>query len=135
MRNVLTSISNKMNTLSVNAADKKKVLIGGGAAAVAFGSATAFVFAGGFQDIAKTISKLFQDFYNAAKGIISVIAIVLVAICLILRMISKDQRKVDSATEWLKRIIITWVVFMFLGNIQKLVQDIASNGNATDVTF
>lgn len=136
MKNAFASISNKLNTLSVNAADKKKALIGVGAGAAVLGSATALIFAEGenaFEEIAKVIAEVFQNFYNAAVGIISVIAIVLIAICLILRMISKDQRKVDSATEWMKRIIITWVVFLFLGNIQKLITGIGEKGDA--VTF
>lgn len=134
MRNAFASIRNKLNTLSVNATDKKKALIGVGAGAVVFGSATSLIFAdNAFQEVAKVISEVFKSFYDAAKGIISVIAIVLVAICLILRMISKDQRKVDAATEWMKRIIITWVIFMFLGNIQKLIEGIGKKG--TGVSF
>lgn len=115
---------------------KKKLLMTAGTLALTAANATSLIFAAGdnpFDDIAKTISSLFKQFYEASSGIITVIAIVLIFICLVLRMISKDQRKVDAATEWLKRIIITWFIFMFLGNIQKIFTTISST--ATSITW
>lgn len=116
---------------------KKKLFLTAGSLAVAAANATSFIFAAEgsnpFSDIAKTISDLFHQFYDASAGIITVVAIVLVFVCLVLRMISKDQRKVDAATEWLKRIIVTWFIFMFLGNIQKIFATISST--ATSITW
>lgn len=133
MGNVLNKLNNKFNTLSVNAFDKKKA-ISGIAGMTVLGATTVPLFAAGensggggsgaFNDIAKAIASVFKDFYNAAKGIVSIIAIGLIIVCLLLRLISKDQRKVDEATAWMKRIIITWLCFMFLGTFQQLIESI-----------
>lgn len=133
MGNVLNKLNNKFNTLSVNAFDKKKA-ISGIAGMTVLGATTVPLFAAGensggggggaFDKIAKAIAEVFKDFYNSAKGIISIIAIGLIVVCLILRLVSKDQRKVDEATAWMKRIIITWLCFLFLGVFQELIEDI-----------
>ena len=107
-------------------------------AATALGS-TSLIFAtpaaNPFESITKALVELFQNFYNAASGIVTVIAIVLVFVCLLMRMCSKDQRKVDAATEWLQRIIITWVIFIFLGNIQAIFDSIKGGSNVSSVSF
>lgn len=146
MGNVLSSLSNKFNTLSVNASDKKKSAISGLAGLSVLGAATVPIFAddpapagdggdggggsGGFQALADAVKSVFKEFYDSAKGIISVIAIGLIVVCLILRLISKDQRKVDEATAWMKRIIVTWLIFLFLGVFQDLIEGIGADHGA-----
>lgn len=141
MGNVLNKLNNKFNTLSVNAFDKKKSAISGIAGMTVLGAATVPLFAAGenggggaFKAITDTIQKVFKEFYDAAKGVVSIIAIGLIVVCLILRLISKDQRKVDEATAWLKRIIITWLCFLFLGVFQQLIEDIGSNGGEVNMS-
>lgn len=44
------------------------------------------------------------------------------AIALVVRMISRNQRAVDEATSWLKRIVITWLILSTLGFIIAYLQ-------------
>ena len=48
---------------------------------------------------------------------------------LLVRMISRNQRAVDEATSWLKRIVITWIVLNSLGFIVAYLQPLISGGN------
>lgn len=137
MKNALSAINNKLNTISVNASSKKKVCIGAVTGMTVLGTATVPIFAndGGFKEIAGVIADVFQKFYDAAKGVISIIAIILIFICLLMRMISKDERKVASATDWMKRIIITWIIILFLGNIQSLINYIGKNSTNVNLNY
>ncbi len=109
-------------------AKTQKAYITAGTLALTAISSTSMIFASNpFQSIAEAIAGLFKQFYDAAMGLVTVIAIILIFICLLLRMFSKDPRKVESATDWMKRIIITWVVILFLGNIQEIFNGISGS--------
>ena len=51
-----------------------------------------------------------QDVYGQLVAISTIVAVTVAAIALIVRMVSRNQRAVDEATSWLKRIVITWIV-------------------------
>ena len=57
------------------------------------------------------------------------VAVTVAAIALLVRMISRNQRAVDEATSWLKRIVITWIVLNSLGFIVAYLQPLISGGN------
>ncbi len=65
-------------------------------------------------------------------GISTIVAVTAAAVALLVRMISRNQRAVDEATSWLKRIIVTWVILNTLGfavaYLQPLVQGGMYNG-------
>jgi len=65
-------------------------------------------------------------------GISSIVAVTAAAVALLIRMISRNQRAVDEATSWLKRIIVTWLVLNTLGfavaYLQPLIQGGMYNG-------
>ena len=42
---------------------------------------------------------------------------------------SRNQRSVDEATSWLKRIVITWIILNSLGFIVAYLQPLISGGN------
>jgi len=42
------------------------------------------------------------------------------AVALLVRMISRNQRAVDEATSWRKRIIVTWVILNTLAILDAL---------------
>lgn len=46
-------------------------------------------------------------------------------------MVSRNQRSVDEATSWLKRIVITWIVLNSLGFIVTYLQPLIAGGNYT----
>ena len=50
---------------------------------------------------------------------------------LIVRMVSRNQRAVDEATSWLKRIVITWIVLNSLGFIVAYLQPMIAGGQYT----
>ena len=48
-----------------------------------------------------------QDIYGQVVAISTIVAVTVAAIALIVRMVSRNQRAVDEATSWLKRIVVT----------------------------
>ena len=49
----------------------------------------------------------------------------------VIRMVSRNQKAVDEATAWLKRIVITWVILNSLGLIVAYLQPLITGGNYT----
>ena len=66
------------------------------------------------NNIAKTFKNTFSEIYSAVMVVASVIAVSLIAVCLLLRMLSKNPRTAEEATSWIKRIAITWLCLMLL---------------------
>ena len=60
-------------------------------------------------------SNIMKDVYGQIVGISTIVAVTVAAIALVVRMVSRNQRAVDEATSWLKRIVITWLVLNSLG--------------------
>ena len=60
-------------------------------------------------------SEVMKDIYGKLLGISTIIAVVAATVALLVRMISRNQRAVDEATTWLKRIVITWIILNTLG--------------------
>lgn len=76
-------------------------------------------------------SKIMKDVYGNLVGISTIIAVTAAAVALLVRMISRNQRAVDEATTWLKRIIVTWVILNTLGFIVAYLQPLIAGGNYT----
>lgn len=76
-------------------------------------------------------STIMQDVYGHLVAISTIVAVTVAAIALLVRMISRNQRAVDEATSWLKRIVITWIVLNSLGFIVAYLQPLISGGNYT----
>lgn len=74
-------------------------------------------------DIWDRFSTIMKDVYG------ELVAITVAAIALLVRMISRNQRSVDEATSWLKRIVITWIILNSLGFIVAYLQPLISGGN------
>ena len=73
-------------------------------------------------------STIMKDIYGQLVGISTIVA---AAIALLVRMISRNQRAVDEATSWLKRIVVTWIVLNSLGFIVAYLQPLIAGGNYT----
>ena len=65
--------------------------------------------------------------FNPLRGV----AVTVSAGALVVRMVSRNQRAVDEATSWLKRIVITWIVLNSLGFIVTYLQPLVSSGSYT----
>lgn len=61
-------------------------------------------------DIFSRIGAMAQDVYTQIVSISTVVAVVCASIALVIRLVSKNQRAVEEATSWLKRIVICWVL-------------------------
>ena len=70
-----------------------------------------------------------KDVYGELVAISTIVAVTVAAIALLVRMISRNQRSVDEATSWLKRIVITWIILNSLGFIVAYLQPLISGGN------
>ena len=86
------------------------------------------VFADTIWDRFSTIMK---DVYGQLVGISTIVAVTASAIALLVRMISHNQRAVDEATAWLKRIIFTWIILNTLGFIVAYLQPLIVGGKYT----
>ena len=72
-----------------------------------------------------------QDIYGQLVAISTSVAVTVAAIALLVRMISRNQRAVDEATSWLKRIVVTWIVLNTLGFIVAYLQPLIAGGQYT----
>lgn len=72
-----------------------------------------------------------ENVYGQLVGISTIVAVTAAAIALIVRMVSRNQRAVDEATSWLKRIVVTWIVLNSLGFIVAYLQPLIAGGNYT----
>ena len=73
------------------------------------------------ETIFDRFSTIMQDIYGQLVA----------AIALLVRMISRNQRAVDEATSWLKRIVVTWIVLNTLGFIVAYLQPLIAGGQYT----
>ena len=87
---------------------------------------TQAVFAADMWD---RFSAIMKDIYGELVAISTIVAVTVAAIALLVRMISRNQRAVDEATSWLKRIVITWIILNSLGFIVAYLQPLISGGN------
>lgn len=97
-------------------------------AAFAVGASILPVFAAGVT-IWDKLSSMLTDIYGKILGISTIVAVVVAAVALVIRMVSRNQRAVDEATQWLKRIVITWIILNSLGFIVTYIKPLVDGGN------
>lgn len=73
-------------------------------------------------------STIMRDVYGQIVGISTIVAVTVAAIALVVRMVSRNQRAVDEATAWVKRIVITWLILNMLGFIVAYLQPLIAGG-------
>ena len=76
-------------------------------------------------------SAVMRDIYSQLLGVSTIIGVTAAAVALIIRMVSRNQRAVDEATGWLKRIVITWIILNTLGFIIAYIQPWIQGGQWT----
>ena len=76
-------------------------------------------------------SAIMRDFYGRIITISTIVAVTAAAVALIVRMVSRNQRAVEEATSWIKRIIVTWIILNSLGFIVAYIQPLLAGGNFT----
>ena len=131
---MFNKLSAKANTAVVEKENSASNIVRGyyaGLAAVgAVAAASSPLFA--LQNIFSKVSSSLKNVYTQIMGISSVIAITFIAICLILRMVSKNQRTVEEATSWAKRITITWLVLNLLSFFLAYGRELTQGGTVTN---
>ena len=90
-----------------------------------------FATGAGTSTIWNRFSTILQDIYGQVVAISTIVAVTVGAIALLVRMISRNQRAVDEATNWLKRIIVTWIILNSMGFIVAYLQPLIQGGNYT----
>ena len=90
-----------------------------------------FATGNGTSTIWNRFSTILQDIYGQVVAISTIVAVTVGAIALLIRMISRNQRAVDEATNWLKRIIVTWIILNSMGFIVAYLQPLIQGGNYT----
>lgn len=76
-------------------------------------------------------STIMRDIYGQLVGISTIVAVTVAAIALLVRMVSRNQRAVDEATSWLKRVAVTWIILNTLGFIVAYLQPLIAGGQYT----
>lgn len=87
------------------------------------------VFAAESETIWDRFSAIMRDFYGQIVAISTIVAGTMAAVALIVRLVSRNQKAVDEATAWLKRIVITWIILNSLGFIVAYIQPLIIGGN------
>ena len=90
-----------------------------------------FAAAPGTSTIWNRFSTILKDIYGQVVAISTIVAVTVAAIALLIRMISRNQRAVDEASNWLKRIIVTWIILNSLGFVVAYLQPLIQGGNYT----
>ena len=85
----------------------------------------------GTSTIWARFSTILKDVYGQIVAISTIVAVTIAAIALLVRMISRNQRAVDEATNWLKRIVVTWIILNSLGFVVAYLQPLIQGGNYT----
>lgn len=85
----------------------------------------------GSMDIWDKLKSMMLDVYDQILSISTITAIVVAAIALIIRMVSRNQRAVDEATQWIKRVVITWIILNSLGFIVTYISPLVDGGKYT----
>ncbi len=87
------------------------------------------VFAAEPETIWDRFSSIMRDVYGHIVTISTIVAVTMAAVALIVRLVSRNQKAVDEATAWLKRIVITWIILNSLGFIVAYIQPLIAGGN------
>ena len=74
------------------------------------------------------IRSIITDIYGQIVAISTIVAVTVASIALVVRMISRNQRAVDEATSWLKRIVVAWIILNSLGFVVAYLQPLVAGG-------
>ena len=83
------------------------------------------------DDIWTRFTTIMKDVYGKLIGISTIVAVTAATVALLVRMISRNQRAVDEASSWIKRILVTWIVLNTLGFIVSYLNPLIAGGQYT----
>lgn len=79
-------------------------------------------------------AEIFKQLYIGLLAIVSVLAVVIIAWCFLVKMFSKNPRSVEEANQWMKRVAISWLCFMLINILIKVGLDIVDSTGANTAT-
>ena len=80
------------------------------------------------SDIFSKAKEMMLDIYKKILGISTAAAVVSAAVSLFFMFFGKSSRQVDEGREWLKRIVIVWIILNSLGLIVTYLTPLISGG-------
>ena len=101
----------------------------GGCSGAAFADSTKTANA-----IGSSFKTIFESVFTAIIAISTAAMVVVVAICLLVRMLSHNPRSAETATEWMKRAIIAWLVINALNLLVQFGRQILKDSGANNTT-
>ena len=81
----------------------------------------------------ESISQVTKDIYLEIAGISTAVLVLVVAIALIMRMVSKNPRSIEIWTGWAKTAFISWAILNSLGLLLAYAQEIFPQNNASGI--
>lgn len=138
MKNLWTKLTTRAVKSDVEDAPKKSVksfYAAFVAALVVLASvATPIAATEAIKGIGTSLKKVFEEIYKQALVVVTLIACAIIAVCLILRMLSKNPRTAEEATSWAKRVFFTWIVFLLISVLIKFGTSLAKDAGASTKT-
>lgn len=86
------------------------------------------------QTLMGKAAEIFKELYAGLLVIVSVLAVVIIAWCFLVKMFSKNPRSVEEANQWMKRVAISWLCFMLINILIKVGLDIVDSTGANTAT-
>ena len=89
---------------------------------------------GAITSIADAFKGMFSSIYGGIITVASVAAAAIIAICLLIRMFCKNPRTAESATELMKRVIISYAILLMMSLIFVIIRAVATSSGANTST-
>lgn len=81
-------------------------------------------------DMFDKVKEVMGSLYTAILAISTGAALLITLIALLFRMFATNPRTIETATMWIKRVIVTWIFINVLGFIFTFLKDLTSDGAA-----
>lgn len=134
----MVNLKNKLISLNTASLEKSETVDSsvkgyyatlGGIGTVAL--STSFVCADALGDMFNKFGDTFNDIYKNILGISTIAAVVVVAVALIIKMFTKDERAAAQCNSWIKRTCMTWLILNALKLVVDYGKDLTSGQNYT----
>ena len=86
---------------------------------------------GAVDGIASSFGDVATAIYNGVLAVASIVCAMVIAICLLIRMLSKNPRAAESATEWAKRAFFSLLILWLIKLLFVIGKAIATSAGAT----
>ncbi len=83
------------------------------------------------EDIFDRVGAFANSLYTRILAVFTVICVALVSVALVIRAVSKKQKAVDEANEWIKRIVTSYVCVHCIGLFINFIQPYIANAGWT----